>query len=383
VRRRLAIAVTCILLAAGTAAAQSSPPPPLKTSIDTLSAFDYAQRVAAARAIRRVPAPQAVPALIEAARGHADQFVRYRTLVLLTAFNDRGTPDLMRALLADRNDRVREVAYRWFAAHPEPALAPTLLGALQTEQAEFVRPAMIAALAAMGSDPQVQRALVGEAGRGLDFFRIAVIEAFGDRRAAYATDALAVVAKQDGPLQDDAVLALARIGEPKARESLRAVTPMNDEVAAALHAAWCLLGEGCADRIKELVALATGPGGWSAVGRSAMAALIAIGADGNSAGIDALAALAATGVGRQRDEAAVALSIVSVRAPAGMLAWLDAADDARRDATLAHLRAGFERLEDDFGEEQFFAAARAAYWAAPGESPARVRIAALIETLQF
>ena len=382
-RRRFAIAVNFILLAAVTAAAQSSAPPALKTSIDTLSSFDYAQRVAAARTIRRVPAPQAVPALVEAARGHADQFVRYRALVLLTAFNDRGTPDLMRSLLGDRNDRVREVAYRWFAAHPDPALTPTLLAALQTEQAEFVRPAMIAALAATDADPQVQRALVSEAGRGLDFFRIAVIEALGDRRAAYAVDVLAGVAKQDGPLQDEAVLALARIGEPKARESLRAVMPSSDETAAALHAAWCVLGDPCADRIKELVVMATGPGGWSAAGRAAIAALIAVAVGGHNAGIDALAALATTGVGRQRDEAAVAVSFVSVRAPARMLTWLEGADDARRDAIYEHLKAGFERLEDDFGEEQFFAAARAAYWAAPEQSTARARIASLIDTLAF
>ncbi len=88
----------------------------------------------------------------------------------------------------------------------------TLLAALQTEQAEFVRPALVSALAALGNDPQVQRALVAEAGRGLDFFRIGVIEALGERRAAYAVDTIVAAAKLDGPIQDDAVLALGRIG---------------------------------------------------------------------------------------------------------------------------------------------------------------------------
>jgi hypothetical protein len=55
-------------------------------------------------------------------------------------------------------------------------MTSTLLAALQTETAEFVRPALIAALAAVGQDPQVQRALLGEVGRGLDFFRSAVID---------------------------------------------------------------------------------------------------------------------------------------------------------------------------------------------------------------
>jgi len=47
------------------------------------------------------------------------------------------------------------------------------------------------------------------------------------------------------------------------------------------------------------------------------------------------------------------------------------------------LRTGFERLEEDFAEEQFFAAARAAYWAAPETSATRTRVAALIEKLEF
>ena len=63
-----------------------------------------------------------------------------------------------------------------------------------------------------------------------------------------------------------------------------------------------------------------------------------------------------------------------------MLAWLDAiGDQSARDAAYALLRDGFERLEEDFAEEQFFAAARAAYWQAPEGSPARTRIAALID----
>ena len=36
------------------------------------------------RALRRVLLPQAVPALVQAARGHSDEFVRYRALVVLT-----------------------------------------------------------------------------------------------------------------------------------------------------------------------------------------------------------------------------------------------------------------------------------------------------------
>ena len=99
----------------------------LTRNIDSLSAFDYATRVNAARMVRRIPAAEAIPALSRAVRTHADQFVRYRALVLLTSFNDPGTGAIMRGLLGDRNDRIREVAYRWFERHPEPALHETLL----------------------------------------------------------------------------------------------------------------------------------------------------------------------------------------------------------------------------------------------------------------
>src|SRR6185436_2327052 len=101
-------------------------------------------------------------------------------------------------------------------AHPDPGMVPTLLSSLQTEEAEFVRPAVVSALAALGEDARVQRALLGEIGRGLDFFRGAVIEALGRRHAAYALDAIGAVAKLQGPLQDDAVIALGRIGGPRA-----------------------------------------------------------------------------------------------------------------------------------------------------------------------
>ena len=69
----------------------------------------------------------------------------------------------------------------------------------------------------------MRRALVREVGRGEDFFRSAVIEALGDYKAGYAFDALTAVAKLDGPLQDDAALALGKIGDKRALETLAAI----------------------------------------------------------------------------------------------------------------------------------------------------------------
>src|SRR5688572_6476639 len=172
----------------------------------------------AARALRRLPAAEAVPALTEAVQKHKDEFVRFRAFIVLSSFSDRGTGELVRGLLRDANDRLREVAYKWLEAHPDPAMAPTLLNALQSEQAEFVRPAVVSALARLDDDARVQRALLSEIGRGMDFFRGAVIEAMGRRRAAYAVDGIAEVARLQGPLQDDAVIALGQIGRASCRE---------------------------------------------------------------------------------------------------------------------------------------------------------------------
>jgi hypothetical protein len=290
----------------------------------------------------------------------------------------------MRSLFRDRNDRIREVAYRWFAAYPEPAMSRALLTSLQSEQAEFVRPALVAALAAIGNDPQVQAALVAEAGRGFDFFRIAVIEALGERRATYAVDAVAAAAKMDGPIQDDAVLALGRIGGTRAIEALASLKPEGADVITSLHAAHCLLGQDCAGRIKALLDIATDSRVSSQTARAAISSLGAIAVKPEPSAIAELAGLARSSTTGLRDAAAVEFSIVAVRAPNAVLSWLDAlADEAARESAYTLLSDGFARLEDDFAKEQFFAAARAGYWKASEGSPGRTRIAALIEKLEF
>ena len=138
------------------------------------------------------------PALIRAVESHKDQFVRFRALVLLTAFNDARTAELVREIVANPNDRLRTVAYMYYEHHPAPAMLPTLLKALEREESEFVRPALVRALAAQGSDPRVRETLLVEVGRGQDFFRSAVIEALGDYRAAYAVEPLMAIARLDG-----------------------------------------------------------------------------------------------------------------------------------------------------------------------------------------
>ena len=195
----------------------------LKAAIDKLGDLDYATRTSASRLVRRTPAAQAVPALLQAVAEHGDGYVRYRALVLLTGFNDPRTKDAMRESMASPNDRLRTVAYSFLEHNPDPAMVPALTGALAKEQAEFVRPALVRALAAHGADPRVQQVLIRDVSRGEDFFRGAVIEALGDYKAQYAIDAITTIAKLDGPLQDDSAIALGRIGDKRSLETLAAL----------------------------------------------------------------------------------------------------------------------------------------------------------------
>src|SRR5690242_14875937 len=59
-------------------------PAALQAAINNLGALDYNVRTTASRTIRRAAGAQAVPALLQAASEHADGYVRYRALVLLT-----------------------------------------------------------------------------------------------------------------------------------------------------------------------------------------------------------------------------------------------------------------------------------------------------------
>src|SRR5688572_18912192 len=125
----------CVWLAAGhwtqTAvfAQEPSAPQPvtaaqLKAAIDKLGNLDYATRTDASRTVRRTPGAQAVPALMQTVSDHADGWVRYKSLILLTGFNDPRTKDSMRESLASPNDRLRAVAYHFFERNPDPSMLP-------------------------------------------------------------------------------------------------------------------------------------------------------------------------------------------------------------------------------------------------------------------
>lgn len=378
---RLLILVA-ILLSATASAGQAQAPADLKTRIDELAALDYAVRTNAARLVRRAPATEAVPALVDAIRRHSDQFVRYRALIVLTSFNDAGTRELVRTLLPDRNDRLREVAYKWLERYPDPEMRVALLSALQTEQAEFVRPALVGALAALDDDAEVRRALTGEVTRGLDFFRSAAIDTLGHHRATYALDAIAGVSQNEGPLQHDAVLALGRIGGEAARAALAAVAAARADVQLTIRGARCLLGEPCDAHLAALIEAASVATASASTVRIALNAVSAMAIHGHVPAIDTLVSLSSRPEDL-REVAAVAFGVAAVRRPELVIRWLGTASDANRRAAIELLKDGLSALEEDFGEEQFFAAARAAYWSAADNSPGRTMVASLIQDLEF
>jgi HEAT repeat protein len=379
-------------------APQTVTPAQLQGAIDKLGDLDYATRTTAARTVRRTAAAQAVPALLRAVNEHGDGYVRYRALVLLTGFNDPRTKDAMREALSSPNDRLRTVAYSFFEHNPDRAIVPQLLAAFDKEQAEFVRPALIRALAAAGRGvtdaaadadvTRVQQALIRDVSRGEDFFRSAVIEALGDYKASYAFAAVNAVAKLDGPLQDDAALALGKIGDKRAMETLAGLQRTAPRATqSSIAAAICLLDVNCSTHVNfivETLAFAdrNQNQGFQDLLRSAAAGLGALGAVGH---VDAVEALVEIG-SRARDEttrAPVALAFGAVALRNTELMMMLLARHAQSAEAIALLADGFDMLEEDLDKERFFAFARRSFWGAAEGSPTRALMQTLIGKLDF
>jgi HEAT repeat protein len=303
--------------------------------------------------------------------------------------------------LTDPNDRLRAAAYAYFEHHPSTDALSIMVPALKREQSEFVRPALTRALAAasVGSSPSglartslesgltrtLQDSMRDAVMRGQDFFRSVVIEALGDYKAVYALPEISKVAVLDGPLQDDAALALGKIGDRRALETLPALqrTAPRD-LQPTIAAAICLLGVNCSSHVGYLIEtlrFSVKNSGFQGLLRSAANGLAAVAATGHP---EALAALVVAGL-PSRDPArapiALAIGTVAVRNPVFVLQWLEARREVREVAGL--LAEAFDMLEEDFEEERFFVAVRRAYWQAAEGSPTRKTAAALIGLLEF
>ena len=234
------------------AAPQTVSPAQLQAAIAKLGDLDYATRTDASRVVRRTASAQAVPALLQAVSEQADGYVRYRALVLLTGFNDPRAKDAMRESLASPNDRLRTVAYSFFEHTPDRAMVAQFMTALDKEQAEFVRPALVRALASLAAPGRATRSTArarhccarSRAARIFSAARSSRRSAT-TRRSTPSTRSIAV-AKLDGPLQDDAALALGKIGDKRALETLAAMQRSAPRTAQpSIAAAICLLGVNC------------------------------------------------------------------------------------------------------------------------------------------
>jgi HEAT repeat protein len=380
----LALAVPPVALVAQERGPTAVTPDQLDAAIDRLGDLDYPTRVAAGRTVRRAPSAQAVPALVRAAGSHGDGYVRFRALVLLTGFNDPRIAETILDVAASPNDRLREVAYAYFEQHPDPAYVPRLLKAFETEQGDFVRPALIRALAA-SDDARVRQPLLRDVGRGVDFFRSSVIEALGDYDREWAVASLIDVVKLEGPLQDDAAIALGKIGDKRALPvlaELQRTAPR--ETQPSIAAAICLLGVNCSSHVgylQRIVGFAEDNPGYQGLLRGAAAGLGAIAVKGNA---DVLGILFDAGVPSQdpaRAPLALATGLVALRHTPLMLQTLEQRTD--REAAIGLLAEGFDMLEEDFEEERFFATVRRSYWAAADKSPTRELCERLITRLDF
>jgi HEAT repeat protein len=394
-RTGLLLCVVAVLCVGTTPGAAQEPAAPqavsaaqLKAAIDKLGDLDYPTRTAAARTIRRTTSAQAVPALLQAASEHADGYVRYRALVLLTGFNDPRTKDVMRGSLASPNDRLRAVAYSFFEHNPDRQLQPQFLVALDKEQGEFVRPAVVRAVAALGAkvdDPALRQTLLREVTRGEDFFRSAVVEALGDYKATYAYDALTAVAKLEGPLQDDAALALGKLGDKRALETLAGLqrsAPRSSQPAIA--ASICLLGINCDSHenyLVETLKFSDKNIGFQELLRGAAAGLGALGVAGHGEAADALFDIGMPSRDPTRAPVALALATIALRNTALMMKTLEARPD--RDGAMELMAEGFDMLEEDLDKERFFMLARRTFWESPEGSPRRALMQTLIGKLDF
>lgn len=360
--------------------------PDVATHIGNLGAFDFDVRTGAARALRRVPAATLVPALEAAARGHADEYVRFRSLVLLSGVDTAATMRAALDLMGDRNDRLRTVAYQWFERNPRADVLPRLLAALPGETSEFVRPALTRAIAAFPDDARARDVLRPLVLRGEDLFRGSVITALGEHRGAYALQEIMSVARLEGPLQDDAVVAIGRIGTPASRAFVAGLQKSGPrQLQPAVSAALCLLGTDCPARITfavDTARFAAGTPDQAALLQSAANALGVLAQAGHDQAFDAMIDLAlSTSETAAREELTLSIGTVVLRRPTLALTTFES---RQQNPAVAELfRDAFDMLSEDFEEERFGSEVRRALWASPAGSPRREAAQKLLDTLEF
>jgi hypothetical protein len=232
----------------------------------------------------------------------------------------------------------------------------------------------------------VQAALAPLIMRGQDDFRGALIAALGDYRAAFAREAIAEVAKLDGPLQDDAVTALGQIGDPASHQLLADLQRQAPRSAQpSVSASLILLGFNTAaneDFLQKSLAFAMSSGADQPLLRGTAHALAVLAVKNNAKAMTALldAGIPARDPGRA--PIALAVGLVALRNPAVLLQALEPRAD--RDGALELLLEAFDMLSsEDYELERFYVEIRRVYWNSPADSARRRLAEALIQKLEF
>ena len=157
--------------------------------------------------------------------------------------------------------------------------------------------------------------------RGQGYFRGAVIEALGDHGAVYAVDSLIPIIAEDGPLHDDALLALGKIGDPRTLAPLRRVQERaGSTLQPVVSAAACLLDLDCEDQLRYIVealryGATTAANDGQELIRSASSALAALASAGRRAALDMLFEVGLSASDSARAPIALALGTVALRNP--------------------------------------------------------------------
>ena len=151
-----------------------------------------------------------------------------------------------------------------------------------------------------------------------------------------------------------------------------------------MAAAICLLGVNCSSHIgylQKILGFADDNPGYQDLVRAAAAGLGAAAIKGNA---EALTILFAEGIpSRDPIRAPLALAVAKVALRNTPLLFEVLQRTRIRVAPLTLLGEGFDMLEEDLEEEQFFAAVRRGYWAAADGSPTRRLSEQLITKLEF
>ena len=164
-------------------------------------------------------------------------------------------------------------------------------------------------------------------------------------------------------------------------DGLRGVT---DEIRDIGPTGTCLLGQNCTSHLgflQKTLGFAEDFPGYQDLIRSSAAGLGAIGVSGNPEAVTMLLDIGIPSEDPLRAPVALALGLVALRNTPVLLKSLEGRKD--RDRAVSLVGEGFDMLEEDLEEEQFFATVRRTFWAAPDPSTTRALCEYLITKLDF